>query len=121
MPLYTNLILIVDDDPAIRETVTWVLEDEGYAVLQASNGTEALAVVAQEHPACLLLDMRMPVLDGWGVARALQQQGEGLSVIVMTAASDARAWAEEIKARAYLAKPFALVDLLATVARVVAV
>ena len=68
-------ILVVDDDPAIRAVVTDVLEDEGYAVLTATDGQEGLAVLAQTTPELILLDMRMPGLDGWGFARIAQSQG----------------------------------------------
>jgi DNA-binding response OmpR family regulator len=111
-------VLVVDDDPGIREIVALVLDGEGYAVLTADNGAEALRVVAQRQPGCLLLDMRMPVLDGWGVARELKARGSAVPIVVMTAATDARAWAAEIGAAAYLAKPFDLDRLLATVDRV---
>jgi CheY-like chemotaxis protein len=110
-------ILVVDDDPDIRELVTLILQGEGYAVRVACHGVEALALIEQEPPACLLLDMRMPLLDGWGVAQALQGRGSRLPIVTMTAARDARRWAEEIGADAYLAKPFDLDDLLTTVAR----
>ena len=62
--------------------------------------------------------MRMPVLDGWGFARQLKEQGRSVTIIVMTAAQNARRWAEEIDADGYIAKPFDLPDLLAAVERV---
>jgi CheY-like chemotaxis protein len=110
-------ILIVDDDRTIREIVAETLELEGYPVVQAANGAEALAQIAHKLPSLVLLDMRMPVLDGWGVARALRDRGIRLPIVVLTAAHNARAWANEIGAIAYLAKPFEDTDLLATVER----
>jgi CheY-like chemotaxis protein len=65
-------ILVIDDDPAILSTVTDILEFEGYQVEQARNGVEGLAHVAGALPRLVLLDMRMPVLDGWGFAGALR-------------------------------------------------
>jgi len=59
----------------------------------------------------------MPVMDGWAVARALRGQGITVPIIVMTAAESARRWADEVGAEGYLAKPFGLDDLLATVER----
>jgi CheY-like chemotaxis protein len=110
-------ILVVDDDPSILAVVSEVLDLEGYPVRTAKDGAEALAVVAQEPLSLVLLDMRMPVLDGWGFVRALRQQEIALPIVVMTAAQDARGWAEEIQAQGYLAKPFELLDLLAAVER----
>lgn len=68
-------------------------------------------------PALVLLDMRMPRLDGWGFARALRERGRTPPIVVMTAARDARRWADEIGARGYLAKPFELGELLEAVRR----
>ena len=108
-------ILVVDDDPAILTTLAEFLEMEGYPVSTASNGAEALRTVEQAEPSIVLLDMRMPVLDGWGFARALRERGRTLPILMMTAAQDTRQWAEEINAAGYIAKPFDLMDLLAAV------
>ncbi|MBI3964509.1 MAG: response regulator [Chloroflexi bacterium] len=108
-------VLVVDDDESILMTVRDILELEGYGVVTAMNGDEALAVVERLTPDLVLLDMRMPVLDGWGFARALSERGLRVPIVVMTAAQDARRWAEEIGAAGHLAKPFDLVDLLAVV------
>jgi two-component system chemotaxis response regulator CheY len=114
----TPHILIVDDDPAIRATISEVLTDEGYQVAMATNGAEALDAIEQALPALILLDMRMPILDGWGFARALGVRRVAVPVIVMSAAQDARRWAEEIRAAGALPKPFDLDELLRTVAQV---
>ena len=110
-------ILVVDDDPSILATVSEILEFEGYPVRTATNGAEALQVIEQEPPSLVLLDMRMPVLDGWGLARRLGERGVRLPIVVMTAAQDARRWAEEIGAAGYVPKPFELPELLDTVER----
>lgn len=110
--MHERSILVIDDDPAILNTVSEILEYEGYSVATATNGAEGLRCVEQTAPALILLDMRMPVLDGWGFARTLQERGVALPIVVMTAAQDARRWAQEISANAYLAKPFDLLDLL---------
>ena len=112
-------VLVVDDDPAIRELVQQTLTDEGYHVVGAANGREALVQIAAAPPAVVLLDMRMPVLDGWGVARALREQAVAVPLVVMTAAPDATAWAREVAAADALAKPFALDNLVAVVRRFV--
>lgn len=108
-------ILVIDDDPLIVDLVRDILEFEGYTVASATNGQEGLAVLDQVQPALVLLDMRMPVLDGWGFARALQARGNTTPIVVMTAAQDAAQWAEEIGATRYVAKPFEFDDLVQAV------
>jgi CheY-like chemotaxis protein len=66
----------------------------------------------------VLLDMRMPILDGWDFASALRERGIILPILVMTAAQDARRWAQEIGAAGYVSKPFELLDLLTAVATI---
>jgi two-component system, chemotaxis family, chemotaxis protein CheY len=109
-------ILVVEDDPDILSTIVSILEFEGYPVEQARNGEEGLRVLERVRPALVLLDMRMPVLDGWSFARILKEQGIRLPILVMTAAQDARRWAQEIGAAGYIAKPFDLNELLVAVA-----
>jgi two-component system chemotaxis response regulator CheY len=108
-------ILVVEDDADIRATIAAILEMEGYSVELASNGEEAITVVSHRRPSLVLLDMRMPVLDGWGFARVLRERGVRVPIIVMTAAQDAGRWAREIGAQGYIAKPFDLGDLLSQV------
>lgn len=110
-------VLVVDDEPAIREAVAELLEIEGYLVAEAANGADALAAIERRHPDLILLDMRMPVLDGWGFAEELRRRRLDIPIVVMTAARDASRWADEIAATAALAKPFGLDDLLETVRR----
>ena len=110
-------ILVVDDDPSILDTVRAILESEGYAVVTARNGKEALEVLERVTPFLMLLDMRMPVLDGWGVAAALRGTAHRFPVIVMTAAENATRWAREIEADDHIAKPFELMDLIECVQR----
>jgi two-component system, chemotaxis family, chemotaxis protein CheY len=110
-------ILVVDDDPTILATVSETLDLEGYAVVTATNGAEALLVLERDRPAMVLLDMRMPVLDGWGFVRAMRERGLSVRVVVMTAAADARRWAAEIGAQGVLPKPFELDELIAAVER----
>lgn len=110
-------VLVVDDDPSILATISEVLELEGYSVETAANGADALRAVDRSEPAVVLLDMRMPVLDGWGFAREMRKRGKEGKIVVMTAAENARSWAREIQADDYLAKPFDLSDLIAKVER----
>jgi CheY-like chemotaxis protein len=111
------MILVVDDDPSVLETVIDILSDEGYRLSTATNGAEALEVMEEITPRLILLDMRMPVMDGWQFARALQDHRRPVPILVMTAAQDARQWAREIGAAGYLAKPFDISDLIDAVER----
>ena len=117
VPEQSRHILVVDDDPTILATVSETLDLEGYPVVTATNGEEALQEVDRSRPWVVLLDMRMPVLDGWGFMQALRERGLSLTVVVMTAAADARRWAAEIGAQGVLAKPFELDDLIAAIQR----
>ena len=110
-------VLVVDDDASIREAVRDVLESAGIAVETAANGADALEKVSRHRPRLVLLDMRMPVLDGWGFASALQERGLALPVVVMTAAADATRWADEIGAIGVVAKPFGVAELVSAVHR----
>jgi len=110
-------VLVVDDDPSILDTVTSILTAEGYQVMAAGGGAEALALVRSWHPTLVLLDMRMPVMDGWAVAKALKENGSKVPIVVMTAAESAKRWADEIGAAGHLAKPFGLDELIDCVER----
>ena len=111
-------VLVVEDDPELRAVVAEILEWEGYRVTTASNGRKALQAIEETStggatsPALVLLDMWMPVLDGWSVARELKQRAIKVPIVVMTAAEDAPRSAEEVDADGYLAKPFGMDDLL---------
>lgn len=108
-------VLIVDDDPYILEFVEMVLLDAGYLVMTAANGQQALEIVSNEPVGLVLLDMRMPIMDGWEFAAALRAARIDVPVVVMTAAADAERRRVEIGAQGCLAKPFELDDLLRTV------
>jgi two-component system, chemotaxis family, chemotaxis protein CheY len=106
-------VLVVDDDENIREFVSLALMGEGHEVNVASNGAVALDVVGMVSPDVILLDMRMPVMDGWQFASAYREMpGQRAHVVVMTAARDAARSGAEISADANLAKPFELDELL---------
>ena len=109
-------VLVVDDDQDIRDLVQLGLEDEGYSVLTAPNGKAALALLGRSPIDLILLDMRMPVMDGWTFARLYQEQpGPRAPVVVITAAQDAAQRSADIAAEGHLAKPFGLAELRATV------
>jgi DNA-binding response OmpR family regulator len=110
-------ILVVDDDPEILAMLRDFLESEGLAVRTAANGAEALDALDEVAPVLILLDMRMPVLDGWGFAEQVRERQLAYPIVVMTAAESARRWAEEIGATGYIAKPFDVSELLQTIER----
>jgi two-component system chemotaxis response regulator CheY len=119
LPARAPGILVVDDESEIRRMVSDILRGEGYLVLPATNGAEALAVIDGARVSLALLDMRMPVLDGWGFARELRERHSRVPVIVMSAAVNAQQWADEIGAAGCLSKPFDLLELLTEVERLV--
>jgi CheY-like chemotaxis protein len=111
-------ILVVDDDESIREFVSVALVDEGYSVVTAGDGAQALESIQRERPGVILLDMRMPVMDGWEFSRAYHATpAPHAPIIVVTAARDAAERASQIQAEGYLAKPFDLEELLILVSR----
>jgi DNA-binding response OmpR family regulator len=113
-----SLVLVVEDDPDLLSIIEMVLVEEGYRVRTAAEGRAALARIAEEMPALVLLDMRMPGMDGWEFAREFRaRHGRAAPIVVVTAAEDARGRAEEIDADGWLAKPFDLDDVLAIAAR----
>jgi two-component system response regulator MprA len=110
-------VLVVDDDRTIRETLSEVLEDEGYRVQVAQDGAEALGLMESTAPRLIVLDLWMPVMDGWTFAREARARGYPGAIIVLTAAQNALRAADPIEADAILAKPFDLDDLIQHVAR----
>jgi len=106
-------VLVVDDDEDVRDTMEMILSDEGFPVATARNGLEALAVVDTDQPRLILLDMRMPVMDGWEFAHTYRARpGPHAPIVVVTAAADARERAKQIHAVDFLAKPFDFDELV---------
>ena len=112
-------VLVVDDDDAIRLTVADALVDEGYQVLTAANGAEALDQVQASSPDAIVLDLMMPVLDGWGFLTECRQRRlcEDIPILVMSAYRRLAETAPDLKVRACIAKPFELDVLLGAVER----
>ena len=109
-----NAVLVVDDDEGLLETLHDLLEMEGYTVVLAHDGIEALEKLEALRPAVILLDLRMPRMDGATFAREVHQRGnlQSLYIIVMTANLDAHKTATAIGANDFLAKPFDVDELL---------
>jgi len=110
-------VLVVDDDEAIRSALCEILELEGYTVRGVANGREALQEVERHCPELVLLDMQMPIMDGWAFARAARERGITVTILVLTAAMNAERWASEIQADGWISKPFDLDQLFTEVER----
>ena len=103
-------VLVVDDDQDIRESLAQILTEEGFDVTSASNGAEALAEIARKTPDVMLLDLMMPVVNGWEVLETLRLRGTHpkLPVVVLSAL-------EAEGATDYIQKPIRLPKLLALI------
>ena len=111
-------ILLIEDDEAIQGAIQDALAMEGHTVLTAPHGGVALELLARQPVSLILLDIKMPVMDGWAFARAYRQQAaRPAPIVVLTAARDSAQWAREVDAAAYLAKPFGLDELYELVDR----
>jgi len=109
-------ILVVDDDDSIRQIVRFCLSDEGYRVSEAPNGEAALEVLDTVNPELILLDLRMPVMDGWEFARRYRSlPGPHAPIVSFVAALNATEECAELETAAILSKPFDLEELLAAV------
>jgi len=109
-------VLVVDDDASIRELLSTALEEDGYEVVPAANGQDALAVCERWRPDVIVLDLMMPVMDGWTFAERLRERDE-IPIVVLSAATDLARHAKTIGAAAVVGKPFDLDQLLPKVAR----
>lgn len=117
-------VLVVDDEPSILETTRFILEAEGYRVLTARDGEEALRRVRAEHPPVVLLDVMLPKLDGFAVTRAIKADPTlaATFVLVLTARGQKadEALAFEAGADFYMRKPFDDEEILARIEAVFA-
>jgi CheY-like chemotaxis protein len=109
-------VLVVDDDASIRELLSTVLEDDGYEVVSAVNGEDALAVCARWRPDVIVLDLMMPIMDGWTFAKRLRERDD-IPIVVLSAANDLERHAKSVGATEVIGKPFDLDQLIPKVAR----
>ena len=110
-------ILVVDDDRNHRHVMEELLAEAGYEVEGAADGLEALAAIERRPPALLLLDLRMPNLDGIGVLERLRHTPRSFPIVVFTALQDADAEVIARGATSVITKPVSLDALLDTVQR----
>ncbi len=112
----SNSVLVVDDEPQVVWMLQFSLEAEGYQTYAARDGQAALDEVREHHPRLMLLDIMMPVMDGWAVLEQLQElpEEDRPRVIVVSARTSLRdkAKAAELGADAFVTKPFNVDDLL---------
>jgi DNA-binding response OmpR family regulator len=113
-----HTVLVVEDDPDLRQSIQWVLEDEGLVVQTAANGREALARAVHQQPALVVLDPGLPILDGEAVAAGLREAyGEAVPILTITADDKGAEKARRVGALGYLPKPFDIDDLVSAVRR----
>jgi CheY-like chemotaxis protein len=111
-------VLVVDDDESIRDFVTLALSDEGYDVMTAPHGAAALSILGESRPDVILLDMRMPTMDGWEFSRVYRETpGPHAPIIVLTATRDVPGRAAQVESEGCLGKPFDVDELLSMVSR----
>jgi two-component system response regulator MprA len=108
-------VLVVEDDPAIARLLEVELAEAGYDVELAPTGAQGLAAVERDEPAVLLLDVRLPDIDGLSVCRQARRSGHGMPILMLTALDRVgdRVLGLDAGADDYLAKPFAIEELLA--------
>jgi two-component system response regulator FixJ len=112
-----RVVHLVDDDEAIRRSVGFALKTSGFRVRAYESGVEFLKSASKLEPGCILLDIRMPGMDGLGVQSALRDKGIGLPVIIMTGHGDVSLAVQAMKAGAvdFIEKPFEKAVLLGAI------
>src|SRR6266545_1911034 len=111
-------VLVVDDDPGVLEVLELALSAEGYDVVLARDGREALERATSRTPSVMLVDLMMPVMDGWQFVRECRKRREWdrTPVILLSAARNVEMAAQQLGVQAVLPKPFNLDHLLQLVA-----
>lgn len=110
-------VLVVDDEPAMRRLLRTSLNVQGYRVLEAGTGREALEFIEREPPEVMLLDLGLPDLDGLEVIRRLRAGGSKVPIIVLSSRGDERGKVEalELGGDDYVTKPFGMAELVARI------
>lgn len=114
-------ILIIEDNPTNLYMLTFILEKHGYRVLQAENGEEGITVARKQRPALILLDIELPVMDGYEVARQLKDDPECRDIPIVAVTSHAMVGDRErilaMGCEGYIEKPINLETFLDEMAR----
>jgi DNA-binding NtrC family response regulator len=116
----TSRILVVDDEDALRTVLSSELSSSGYDVATATDGDEAMAAVDNKKFELILLDIKMPRVDGFEVLKYVKKNHPSVKVIMLTGFADLKNAIESKKlgAEDFVSKPYDLVDLLTTIERV---
>ena len=111
-----NVLLTIEDDDDVRLMLRMVLEDEGYDVLEAGNGTDGLAVFANERPSLVLVDLKLPDMSGFDICRAIRQSSD-VPIIIVTAQESSFDVVAGLESGAddYVTKPFVPKELAARI------
>jgi DNA-binding NtrC family response regulator len=115
-----NRVLVVDDEEALRIVLSAELEGEGYQIASAADGQEAINILATKEFDLILLDIKMPNVDGFEVLKYVKEHCPKTKVVMLTGFADLKNAIESKKlgAEDFVSKPYDLVDLLTTVERV---
>ena len=114
---FARPVLVVDDDEATRAAERAVLAEDGFRVVEARDGEEAMRAIQADPPAVVVLDIQMPGVDGPSFARELRMALRRVPLVVLTAVEDPKHEADRCNAEAYLSKPFDAPELLRVVRR----
>jgi CheY-like chemotaxis protein len=110
-------VLAVEDEERISRLISTVLSSEGYKVITAADGSEALDAVEDAQPSVILLDLMMPGMDGWEFLRHLRERDIDIPVVVVSAVRDLHVEARRLGVADHLSKPFDVQDLVKKVER----
>lgn len=114
-------VLVIDDDDEVCEVLREALTDEGFAVATVPHGAAALDLVKHHQPAVIILDLRMPIMDGWSFAEQYRRTAKpAASLILLSAIRDLDEAAKRIGATAWIAKPFELEEVVQKIERCIA-
>ena len=109
-------VLVVDDDAAVRRIITHHLVKDGYLVLEADNGVEALKIVRSTPVDLIVLDIRMPLMDGYELANRLQADPETVDIpLVVSSVVADEAQQQIVRAKTFLVRPFGVGELVGAV------
>jgi DNA-binding response OmpR family regulator len=116
MTMSTRRVLVADDDRDVRELIRILLERAGYEVIEATDGRECLRAFYERHPELVVLDLRMPVLDGWAALERIREVAD-VPVLILTARGDELDRVRGLRAGAddYVQKPFGRQELVARI------
>ncbi len=114
---FARPVLVVDDDEATRSAERAVLTEDGFRVIEARDGAEAMRVIQNDPPAVVVLDIQMPGVDGPSFARELRLALRRVPLVILTGVDDPKHEADRCNAEAYLSKPFDALELVKIVRR----